>query len=100
MSSDDTRKSEKYCDSSQLTNWILDSGSTCHMTPEVSDLILGSLEYTNKYIGVADRHQVTAKQKGQVLVQMCDDNGNPFTATLHNVLLAPDFCGGFLQSFR
>ena len=37
MSSDDERKSGKYGDSSQLTNWILDSGSTCHMTPEVTD---------------------------------------------------------------
>ena len=24
---------------------------------------------------------------------MCDNNGNPFIATLHNVLLAPDLCG-------
>ena len=28
MSSDDERKSVKYGDSSQLTNWILDSGAT------------------------------------------------------------------------
>ena len=33
MSSDDKRKSKDYGDSSQLTNWILDSGATCHMTP-------------------------------------------------------------------
>ena len=33
MSSDDERKSVKYGDSSQLTNWILDSGATYHMTP-------------------------------------------------------------------
>ena len=39
MSSDDERKSVKYGDSSQLTNWILDSGETCHTTPEVSDFI-------------------------------------------------------------
>ena len=26
-----------FGDSSQLTNWILDSGRTCHMTPETSD---------------------------------------------------------------
>ena len=32
------------------------------------------------------------KQKGQVRIQMCDDNGKPFVATLHNVLLAPDLC--------
>ena len=33
MSSYNERSSEKYGDSSQLTNWILDSGATCHMTP-------------------------------------------------------------------
>ena len=36
MSSDDERSGENYGDSSQLTNWILDSGATCHMTPEVT----------------------------------------------------------------
>ena len=48
MSSNNERKIEKYGDSSQLTNWILDSGATCHMTPEVSDFIPGSFEYTDK----------------------------------------------------
>ena len=61
MSSDDERKSEKYSDSSQLTNWILDLRATCHMTPEVSDCIPGSLEDTDKYIEVADGHHVMAK---------------------------------------
>ena len=45
-----------------------------------------------KYIEVADGHHVTAKQKGQVRIQMCDDNGKSFITTLHNVLLAPDLC--------
>ena len=63
MSSNNERSSEKYGDSFQLTNWILDSVATCHMTPEVSDFIPGSLEYTDKYIEVADGHHVTAKQK-------------------------------------
>ena len=66
MSSNDKQKSEKYGDSSQLTNWILDLGATCHMTPEVSGFIPGSLENTDKYFEVADGHHVTAKQKGQV----------------------------------
>ena len=46
MSSDDERKSVKYGDSSQLTNWILDSGARCHIMPEVSDFIPGTLEDT------------------------------------------------------
>ena len=46
----------------------------------------------DKYIEVADGHHVTAKQKGQVQIKMCDNHGDPFIATLHNVLLAPDLC--------
>ena len=92
MSSKDERSSENYCNSLQLAKWILDTGATCHMTPEVSDFIPRSLEDTDKYIEVADRHHVTAKQKGQVRIKMCNDNGNPFIATLHNVILAPDLC--------
>ena len=43
MSNNDECPSENFGDSSQLTNWILDSGATFHMTPEVSDFIPGSL---------------------------------------------------------
>ena len=70
--------SGNFGDSSQLTNWILYYGETCHMTPEVSYFIPVSLEDTDKHIEFADRHHVTAKQKGQVRIKMCDDNGNPF----------------------
>ena len=66
MSNDDLSENKDYGDSSQLTNWILDSGATCHMTPEVTDFITGLLEYTDKFIEVADGHHVTAKQKGSV----------------------------------
>ena len=66
MSNDNERKIGEYGDSPQLTNWILDSGDTCHMTPEVTDFISGSLEDTDKFIEVADGHHVTAKQKGSV----------------------------------
>ena len=58
MSSDDERKSKEYGDIFQLTNWILDSVATCHMTPEVTELIPGSLEDTDKFIEVADRHHI------------------------------------------
>ena len=62
MYSDDKRKSGKYGDSSQLTNWIWDLGSMCHMTREVQEFIPGTLEDTDKYIGVADGHHVTEKK--------------------------------------
>ena len=49
-----------------------------------------SLEDTDKHIQVANRHYVTSKQKLQVQINIYDNNGDTFIATLHNVLLAPD----------
>ena len=63
MTSNEERSSENYGDSSQLTNSILDLGAMCHMTPEVSDFIPGSLEDTDKYIEVANGNHVTEKKK-------------------------------------
>ena len=76
----------------QLTNWILDSLATCHMSPQVSDFIPGSLENRNNYIRVADGHYVTINKKGKVQIIMLKNNRNTFIATLHNILLAPDLC--------
>ena len=87
------KSSNRYLgESSQLTNWILDSGATCHMTLQVSYFIPGQLEDIYKYIEVADGHRITVKQKGKNQIKMHDDNGDNFIATVHNVLLAPDIC--------
>ena len=50
------------------------------------------LEDTDKHIEVAEGHHVTAKQKGQVRIKMCDNNRDPFIATWYNALLSPDLC--------
>ena len=60
------------------------------MTPHVSDFIPGLLEDTDKHIKVVDGHHGMAKQKGQVQIKMCEDNGDTFITTLRNVILAPD----------
>ena len=52
----------------------------------------GLLEDTDKHIEIADGHHVTAEQKGQVQIKICDNNGYIFIATLHNVLLIPGLC--------
>ena len=61
MSGNDKNPGRDFSDSSQLTNWILDSGATCHMTPQVLGFIPGSLEDIDKYIEVEDGHHVKAK---------------------------------------
>ena len=93
MSDNDKCPSRNSDDSSQSTNRILDSRATCHMTPEVSYFIPGLLYDTDKHVEVADGHHVMAKQKGQLRIKMCNNNGDNFIATLHNVLLAPALCG-------
>ena len=59
----DESSSRYFSDSYQLKNRVLDSGATCHMTPQVYDFIPGPLEDTDKYTEFADGHHVTAKQK-------------------------------------
>ena len=61
MTGNDECPSGDFGDSLQLTNWILDSGETCHMMPEISYFVPGSLEDTDKHIEVTDGHNVTAK---------------------------------------
>ena len=92
MSGNDECRSGNFGESLQLINWILDYGETFHITPEVSGFITGLLEDKDEHIEVMDGHHVTAKKKGQVRIKMCNNNGDPFIATLHNVLLAPDIC--------
>ena len=70
MSDNEESPSIDFCDSSQLTNLILDSGATYHMTLQISDFIPGSLEDTDKYIEVADIHHITSKQKLQVRINV------------------------------
>ena len=77
-----------YGDRLQLTNFILDPGVTCQMTPEISNFIPGLLAEIDKHIEVADGHFITAKQTGNFQIKMSDDNGKLLITTLYNVLLA------------
>ena len=65
MSVNGKSSSRDFSDSSHLTNYILFLGATCHMSPQVSDFLPGSLKDTDKYIEVADGHYITTKQKGK-----------------------------------
>ena len=62
MSSNDESTSKYFGESSQLTNLILDSGATCHMTPQIQNFFPSSLEEIDKYIEVAGGHYVMAKK--------------------------------------
>ena len=97
ISNNEQCTSGNFGDSSQLTNWIFDSGARCHMTSEVADFITGSLEDTDKHIEVADRHHVTAKQKGQVQMKMCDNHGDPFIPRYTTYFWHQIYAAGYFQ---
>ena len=61
MYGNDEGPGRDFGDISQLTNLILDSGSTCHMMPQVLYLIPVSIEATGKHVEVADEHHVVEK---------------------------------------
>ena len=87
MSIDDKRKSGEYGDSSHLTNWILYSGATFHMTPEVTDFIPGALEDTDKFIEVADGHHIVEEHRslgGSIISRL--DNG-AFVGLIYELLV-------------
>ena len=50
MSGNDESSSIDFGYSSKLINWILDSGATCHMSPDVSYFIPDLLDDTDKHI--------------------------------------------------
>ena len=61
----DESSSRDFGDSSQLSNYILDSGETCNMTPQVSDFIPGLLEDIDIHIEVADGHLGARRYQGR-----------------------------------
>ena len=98
MSGNDECPSKHFGDNLHLTKLILDSGAIFHMTTQVSDFIPGSLEYTDKYIEVMGVHHITAMQKRQFQIIICDDNGDTFTASYHDVLSTEDLWAGLFSS--
>ena len=60
MSSNDKSYNRYFGENFQLTNWILDSGATFHMTPQVTKLILGLLEETDKILKL--RMEITSRR--------------------------------------
>ena len=87
MSSNEDSTRRYVVDSLQLTNWILDSGETCHMTPEISYFILVSLVKTDKCIELSYEPFFTAKQTGEVQIKIRDNNGKPFVDTLYKCII-------------
>ena len=80
-----------YGYSSQLTHWVLDSGATCHMTPDISYCIPAHL-WKQINISMLNMGIFHSKKNRISSNKMRDNNVKPFVATLNNLLLSPDLC--------
>jgi len=75
-------------DPRNLNNYLPDSGATQHMTPCLADLV-DTGEGQKLGVEVADGHIIKCTTTGNTRISMQDDNGNPFNATLSEVMDIP-----------
>ena len=69
--------------------WIVEQRATRHHQFQ----ILFQVHYKIRINTLKLRTDITSqRKKSQVWIQTSDNNGDPFIATLHNVLLEPDLC--------
>ena len=72
-----------------LSNWVMDSGATCHMTPYESDFEHNSVSHTQKGVEDADGHNVPANLSSTILIRTKNDAGENITICLIAVLCVP-----------
>jgi hypothetical protein len=79
---------EELGDPRDLHNYLLDSGTTQHMTPRLANLE-EVVEGRKLGVEVADGHIIKCPATGKIRISMIDDNGNPIEAKLHDVMYVP-----------
>ena len=72
------------------SQWILDSGATCHMCNDKTAFESLYPLPTSTNVTVGDRRSLSAAGKGNVTLNMNLPEGKRETCTLHDVLYVPD----------
>ena len=88
---------EHALSANRRSNWVIDSGATCHMcnNEELFDQIIG-LEMPQE-ITVDDGHSVQATGRGDVILRMTVLNGKIRKCKLSDVLYVPDLSHNLLS---
>jgi len=79
---------EELGDSSNLNNYLPDSGATQHMTPRRENLY-NAVEGQKLGVEVANGHVIRCTTTGKVRISMTDDNGKPLSVELHGCMYVP-----------
>ena len=73
-----------------ISNWVIDSGASAHMSPFLSDFVHGKMVSVSKIVQVADEYETPCNHKGQTHpLQMTSNNGKTVTAKMEHVLYVP-----------
>ena len=72
-----------------LSNWIMDSGCTCHMLPFHSDFVPTYLIYNKHTVEVADGSTMPAELSGTIILMFVIESYKWVSITLRNVLFVP-----------
>ncbi|KAI0992821.1 hypothetical protein K3495_g15363 [Podosphaera aphanis] len=79
-----------------LSNWILDSGCTSHMTSRKD--LLTSIKPHGGVVTLANGGQVRVQAAGSIRLDLRISTGDVIPATIHDVLYVPELKGGNLIS--
>jgi hypothetical protein len=78
QANDMQREAPEY---SLLSDWLIDSGASSHMTPHLNDLILNVTD-SNAVVQVANGVLIQANQCGTVRIRIQDINNDNITCPL------------------
>ena len=76
-------------DGYDIRNWLINSGTSAHMTPNFSDFS-GKLWPTDKVIEVVDGTEICCTKMGKVLLYIHSDNRINITGVMHDFLFMPE----------
>ena len=79
------------------SNWVVDSGATCHMCKDEELFDQVSVLHTPQEITVGDGYSVQATGKGNVILEMNLPNGKIGQCRLTDVLFVPDLSHNLLS---
>ena len=72
-----------------LSNWVMDGGCKCHMTPILSDFLPNTFVHENKLVEVADNSSIPAESSGNIHLHVFKESHEKFILTLQNILYVP-----------
>ena len=84
-----TNTKQKQQHHTEISEWLIDSGCSNHMTPHPEDLIM-DISSTKSLVEVANGNIVKAPKKGTVKIKITDvKTNNTYSILLEDVLLVP-----------